>query len=330
MFAWIACFLLLLPPVYAQDLSSLDPKVQTFLKTYKSERLSYNTLFNHYYQSPVSADTAIVFLPGMGEPALKYYDLATDIKGNATLYFWDHIGQGESSHLVPEEMQKVHIDSFKTHVESFTAFLQNIRKSHKKIILIGHSMGAHVALRAVIAHPELAEGLVMSAPLMEINSTWVPVHLISWLANFVPSTYYPPFYSLFKRNSERGNYTTTSKERVAIYKQTYTLFPNIKRSGATLGWIRAAQESISELRAADLSKVELPMLLLQAEQEYLVSNPAQTATCKRIASCELKIVTGSRHELLFETDKPRSQALQWINEFIQKNGLALSHAGNAQ
>lgn len=318
MLHWIACFLLLISAADAQDLSSLAPQVQTFLKTYKSERLGYKNLFNHYYASPTTSPTAVVFLPGMGEPALKYYDLSHDITTNTTLYFWDHIGQGESSHLVADEMEKVHIDSFQTHIESFTEFLKKIKKMHKKIIIIGHSMGGHVALRTLIRNPDLGDGLILSAPLMEINSTWVPIHFVAWLARFLPATYYPPFYSLFKKSSERSNYTTTSKERMAIYKKTYSLFPKIKRNGATLGWVRAAQESIYELKTMDLSKVKVPILLLQAENEFLVSNPAQNETCKRLPTCELKVVTGSRHELLFETDKPRSQAIQWINDFLEK------------
>lgn len=315
MIRFIACFLLSFSAAGAQDLSSLDPQVQSFLKTFKSERLSYKTLFNHYYHSPETSETAIVFLPGMGEPALKYYALSSDLTTKATIYFWDHIGQGESSHLIPEEIHKVHIDNFEMHIESLTLFLEKIKKAHKKIVIIGHSMGGHVALRALIRKPDLANALILSAPMMEINSTLIPVGLISWLARFFPSTYYPPFYFLFKKNSDQGSYTTTSKVRLDIYKKTHTLFPSIKRRGATLGWIRAAQDSIMELKSEDLLKVKIPILLLQAENDLLVSNPAQTEACRQLPQCELKIILESRHELLFESDKPRSQAIQWINEF---------------
>ncbi|MCC6138379.1 MAG: alpha/beta hydrolase [Bdellovibrionaceae bacterium] len=318
MIHWLAAFLLFTAFLSkGTDLSSLDPGVQRFLKEHESrQQFLDKTLFNHYYQSPHIKETAIVFLPGMGEPALKYYDLTTDITKDGTFYLWDHIGQGSSYHLLPQERIKVHIDTFDTHIKTFKKFLLELKKKHKRILVIGHSMGGHIALRVITENPKLVDKLILSAPLMEINSTWVPIHLVAWLANVFPADYYPPFYTWFKKSSERGNYTTTSKEKTEVYRKTYSLFPDIKSSGATLGWIRAAQNYIKELNASDLEKITTPILLLQAEHEYLVSNPAQTTTCNRIASCTLQVIKGSRHELLFETTGPRNEALKWINNFL--------------
>lgn len=300
-------------------ISSLDTDVQGFLQHHDSRHIFYNSiLYNHYYASPAIKKTAIVFLPGMGEPAIKYYDITTDLQKEATYYLWDHIGQGTSFHFIPLERQKVHIDSFQTYTNTLIHFLEEIRKKHKTIIVIAHSMGGHIALRASLERPELIDKLVLSAPLIAINSTWVPVHFISWLAHFVPGDYYPPFYFLFKKNSERGNYTTNSKEKLATYKKTYTLFPEIKRSGATLSWIRSAQISIQELHDISFADYKTPLLLIQAEEDYLVSNPAQTELCARISTCRLKQISKSRHEILFEIKEHRDTAIDYIREFIDK------------
>lgn len=301
----------------AIELSALDPGVRAFLKDYESQQIFLDQkLYNHYYKSPVAHETAIVFLPGMGEPAIKYYDLPKDIKKSATFYLWDHIGQGSSSHLLPQETIKVHIDSFETHITAFKKFLGELKKKHKRIFVVGHSMGGHIALRVLYDDPNLIDKLATTAPLMEINSTWVPIHLVAWLANIFPADYYPPFYNWFKKTSERNNYTTTSKEKIEVYRKTTAIFPNIKRNGATLGWIRAAQDSIKILKESRLEKITTPILIVQAEMEFLVSNQAQQQACQRISSCTLKVVKNSRHEILFETEDPRNEALKLINNFL--------------
>lgn len=310
--------------VSAQDISNnptgpLDPGVQQFLKDFDSKHIFINPfMYNHYFQSKKKSDTAVVFLPGMGESAIKYYDLARDLKGDFTLYLWDHIGQGHSYHFIPLESDKVHIDSFDTHIRALVAFLKTVKKDHKRIVVIAHSMGGHITLRALLQHPELADKVALSAPLMEINSKWVPIHFVAWLAGYLPADYYPPLHTLFKRNSENGSYTTTSKERVEIYKKTYTAFPEIKRSGATLGWVAAAMKSLKEFDDSDLSKIQQPVLLLQAEHDFLVSNPAQEKACNRLPHCKLQKILESRHELLFENEKPRAQAIEALNAFISE------------
>lgn len=297
--------------------SALDPRVHEFLETFESKHIFLNNyMHNHYYKSKSRSDTAVVFLPGMGESALKYYDLAQDLKGDFTFYLWDHIGQGHSYHFIPLESHKVHIDSFDTHIRALVGFLKIVRKEHKNVIVLAHSMGAHIALRALLAQPEIADKMVFSAPLMEINSKWVPIHFIAWLAGYLPADYYPPLHALFKRNAENGSYTTTSKERVEIYKKTWAVFPEIKRSGATLGWVKEAVKSLKDFDDSDLRTIQIPVLMLQAEHDFLVSNPAQEKACKRIPTCKLQTIPESRHELLFENDIPRSKAIQAINAFI--------------
>ncbi len=325
MFALTTALFLFLSPAIAQSVgttsspATLAAPVQAFLDSFESKHIFFNEyMHNHYFQSKTKSDTAVVFLPGMGEPAIKYYELAQDLKGEFTMYLWDHIGQGHSYHFVPLESEKVHIDSFDTHIGALTHFLTQVRKSHKHIVLIAHSMGGHIALRTLLQHPELGDSVVLTAPLMEINTKWVPIHFVAWLAGYLPADYYPPLHSLFRRGSENGSYTTTSKERMATYRQTQAVYPEIKRSGATLGWVKQAVKSLKDFDEANVDRLTVPVFILQAEHDFLVSNPAQAKACQRISNCKLQIVPESRHELLFENDKPRGITIKAINDFISQ------------
>lgn len=297
----------------------LTPGVQNFLSTYSSQRLfADDILYNHYYASPDLYDAAIVFLPGMGEPGIKYYDLPRDLHKKASFYLWDHIGQGLSFHFVPLEREKVHIDTFETYTQTLTPFLAELRKKHKKIIVIAHSMGGHIALKISLAHPELIDQLILSSPMISINTSWIPINFLSWIANFLPSDFYPPFYALFKKSSAGKNYTTTSEERMAVYQNTLRHFPAIKRAGPTLGWLKAAQNSIRKLSKTSWQQYKKPLLLLQAEEDYLVSNFAEDEICSRIPTCQMVKIKNSRHEILFEVDTARTPALTAIRNALQE------------
>jgi lysophospholipase len=309
---------ILIGTLTAQDLAT-DP-LQFFLSSAQSSFRTHpdkKGIQNHYYTLADNQPRAVVFLPGMGEASLKYYDLFDQLQlKKTTFYGWDHIGQGFSTHLVPEAIQKVHIDNFETHISALDSFLNSIRHKHKEIIVIGHSMGGHLALRLSIEKPGLIDKLVLSAPLIEINQTWVPLGFVSWLFQFLPGTLYPPFYFLFTKKSADGSFVTQSEKRREMLKKLFEKYPAIKRQGATVGWIRAAQNSIQKLSAANPQKINIPVYILQAEHDYLVENSAQNRFCKKIKYCKIEVARNSKHEILFEIDEIRNLAIQKMSQFI--------------
>lgn len=70
-------------------------------------------------------------------------------------------------------------------------------------------------------------------------------------------------------------------------------------------------------------QVKIPLLLLQASEDRIVSNLHQIKFIKKLAKtnqeCALKIVYGARHELLFETDEHRNQTLDTIINFFHNS-----------
>lgn len=294
--------------------------VQLFLQKAQSHFLAHPThqnLRNHYYSLDEGQSKAIVFLPGMGESGLKYYDLFSqlNLKG-FTFYSWDYIGQGFSSHLLPQETHKVHIDSFETHVVALQKFLQSLRPKYREIVVIGHSMGGHVALLLAQETPGLIDRLVLSAPLIDINQRWIPIAVVSWILSAFPDTSYPPFYFLLTKKSADGHFVTNSRERFQEYQKTMEQYPSIRRLGSTLGWIRAAQRSIQKMSSLDFTQMKTPVYILQAESDFLVDNEKQNQICKKIPHCQIEMIIKSKHEILFEVDDVRTQAFQKIRKFI--------------
>jgi lysophospholipase len=296
---------------------------QKFLQMATSSTIAHPlqpNLHNHYYKVNPGQKTAIVFLPGMGEPSLKYYDLYEELQlKNTTFYSWDHIGQGFSSHLLPDETIKIHIDRFETHLSPLSAFLKQLRSQHDKVFIIAHSMGAHLALRIAAEHPGWIDGMMFSAPLFDINPRIKPGVFLNWFLSFYNDSSYPPLYGFFRSKKYSMGLVTNSVEREMEYKKIVAQYPEIKRQGATVGWVRAAQESIESLKKTDLKQIAAPVLLLQAETDYLVDNAAQDQGCAQLPRCQKEVMKNSKHEILFEVPEVRTRALDKIRDFIRSN-----------
>ncbi len=321
---FVLCFFcLILPSAGGSQLAPQIPQVESFLSTMQSERISLpqrEGLSNHYYKTQNQHPTALVFLPGMGEAAIKYYELAKDLQElPVTLYMWNHIGQGLSSHLLPQEPQKIYIDSFETHLAALENFLKLLKTRHQTVHVIGHSMGGHLALRTAFKNPKLINALALTSPMIDINKKTLPVQYVTWLINTLPGTWYPPLYFLFKKGEKEKNNVTKSQERMAVLEHIFLTYPEQKRDGATMGWIREALRSIEHLKAQDPKTLTLPILLLQAETDFLVSNEAQNNLCSKALHCQSQVVPDSYHELLFEKDPARATTLNYLLDFLKKN-----------
>ncbi len=293
---------------------------QKFLQTATSIKVPHPfqpPLYNHYYMVNPGQSVAVVFLPGMGESSLKYYDIFENLRlQNTTYYGWDHIGQGFSSHLLPQELIKVHIDSFDTYLTAIQAFLKKLRTQHRKVIVIGHSMGAHLAVRAAAENPGLIDALILSAPLFDIHPTLRTGAVLTWLLSLFPDSSYPPLYSFFVKKNIKNGWVTNSVEKQEEFQKTLTLYPELKRQGATLGWLRAARESVGKLKQLNFKSLHAPVLLLQADTDYLVDNSAQDWACSQLPKCQKEVMKNSKHEILFEVDAVRNLAFEKMRLFI--------------
>lgn len=293
-----------------------DPQVVEFLNNTDSLTLAHPTkpgILNHYYKTKTANPVALVFVPGMGEPAIKYYELAKDFKNESvTFYLWDHVGQGESTHLTPQDTEKIHIDDFSTHINALENFLKELKKTHSRIYVVAHSMGGHVTLRVAQAHPGLIDKIVVSSPMVAMNLDKMPVRFLRWVFGLLPPTMYIPFYYFVKSDGAKSENLTHSQERFAIYKKLEKEFSEIKRTSGTVGWVLAALKSEDEFKKTDFSSFTQKILVLQAEKEIFVSNKAQDEFCKKLPHCRLEVLSGAYHELLFEDDFARKPALDLI------------------
>lgn len=130
--------------------------------------------------------------------------IADDAKKFALLgyssFSMDHEGHGLSEGL------RAYVPDFDLLVDDALYYLERVRESNpnKKIFLYGHSMGGAICLMISLRRPELADGIVLIAPMVKIVDSMKPhpavVYALTWLAWMFPTWAIVPTEDLSNRS----------------------------------------------------------------------------------------------------------------------------------
>lgn len=237
---------------------------------------------------------------------------------------FDWRGQGLSDRLLPHR-RKGHIQDMQHFLNDLEEVLKITRFAElpRPHIVLGHSMGGHLALRAAHDHPDLFERAILCAPMADIlTGTW-PRMIAFGLAKamvrlgmgdcFVPGAGpYAPGQMRFKNNP-----LTTDKARFDRIHEQIEINPDVALGGPTFGWVYSALRSIRIVkRSTYLSKIKVPVLILSAGRERIVSNAAQQEIADMLPAAQLVTFADGAHELLLECDAVRSAVWTEIDSFL--------------
>jgi lysophospholipase len=193
-------------------------------------------------------------------------------------------------------------------------------------VLVGHSMGGHLVLRAVAERSLRPDALVLSAPMLGFLPDWLPNTIQRLAARFMCAVGDPrrPAWKWSEKPGEvpehRALLLTHDAERYADELWWRAERPELAMGTGSWGWVKAALKSMAVLdRRGILEAVDVPVLLLAASRDALVSAPA-------IARAEARLPRGERfvfgaeayHEVLREADPVRGRALAAIDDFLER------------
>ncbi len=280
----------------------------------KNKKIAYSI-----FENP-NEKAALVILTGRGLPMINYTELVTDLEPlELSAYLMDHRGQGYSDRIVtPPHVQFV--DHFQDYVDDVHTFFTQIvqAKKHKKIILIGESLGGAVGTLFQIQNPGIVDGIILSAPMFGV----VGLSELSWIASPIANAEirsgHGADYFLHEEKDPAffGNLLTSSRERYLVRQEFYREYPETLIDGVSYQWISAILDGMAEIK----SKVNLystPTLLFQAGKDQVVKKRSQNYFCANTRRCQLVKIPDSKHELLFERDQIRNQVIQEIQKFIE-------------
>jgi lysophospholipase len=186
-------------------------------------------------------------------------------------------------------------------------------------------MGGHILLRVLAdRHPPLdAAGLV--APMLGINSAPLPAFAAASTASLMTSMglgRHPAWHqdaAAPPSGSLRQKILTGCPERYEDELWWWQREPGYSLGAPSWGWLKAAYESIARLTPEKLAAVDLPVLLVMAERDRLVSPEAIREAARHLPRAELVAFPDAAHEILREADAVRNEAFAVIDAFLDRH-----------
>jgi lysophospholipase len=275
---------------------------------------------------------SILFLPGRGD----FYDKYLETLAGWSEQGWrvtasDWRGQAGSGRMSADPLIG-DIADFAVWIDDLAALWQEWQaQTPAPHVLIGHSMGGHLILRALAERRVDPAAMVLSAPMLGFVSA-IPAsvqHLAARLMCRIGNPARAAWKSSEKPGSsvaDRAKLLTFDPDRYADEIWWREARPELLIGPASWRWVERAAASVAVLNAPGaLEAVNTPVLLLAARDDRLVTWTAIERAAKRLPHAEL-VSWGAeaRHELLREADAVRDAVLHAIDAFLGR--AAAAHA----
>jgi len=271
----------------------------------------------------------LIISPGRGESSLKYAEICQELKSTGfDIIITDHRGQGFS-----ERCAKVanfgHIEDFQeyaTDLESVAQYFKERKESlgsgYKKTLLLAHSMGGSAALLSQIKNPNFCDGMILASPMIRVLTPPVPHFVADSLMRLLRLTAIKNFCVRGAAKREQplafeGNILTQCKERFFYFRELEKRHPQIKCGPPTFSWLGEAIK-ITRKIFKGRAKLEIPILVMQAQADELVCNKTQDRFVLKLKNGRIIRLKESRHEILQERSSIRNRAFVQIHKFLKE------------
>ena len=264
----------------------------------------------------------LVFLGGRGDFIEKYAEALADWAGRAwRVRTADWRGQGLSGRLGSDGTTG-HADDFAPWIADLAALVSRWR-SEGPLVLIGHSMGGHLVLRALVEGAVRADAAVLVAPM--IGTRGPPAALARWMAAGLVRLGEPD-RPAWRANEKPGFVEGGRKALLTHDDRRYVdelwwrdHHPELVVGPPSWSWLLAAYRSAAESFTAErLAEVATPVLILNALADRLVDPRATDTAAERLPNARLfDYGDAARHEILREVDVVRDHAMGQIDRFLE-------------
>lgn len=283
--------------------------VRSSFQSFDNKRIQFATL-------RTSNSRGTIFLsPGRTESIIGFSEVIYDLsQAGYSVAILDHRGQGESERLVPHSDVSF-VNDFHDYARDFETFVERASRLAlpQPYFLLGTSMGSTIATFYLIDHPNVFRQAVFAVPMYGIKTSWFPESIagdvlaaLDWAgraADFAPSQ-----SSYDAAQDFVGNVFTHSQSRFYLDVELTKANPQIATGGASVRWVEQSIAAASELQSK-ADKVLTPLLIIQAGNDQVVDNDAETAFCGRAKRCRLTAHLESNHWMLMEKDSIRNSVL---------------------
>ncbi|HBA63047.1 MAG TPA: alpha/beta hydrolase [Lachnospiraceae bacterium] len=250
---------------------------------------------------------------GFTETAEKYKEnIYYLVKAGYHVYMPEHCGHGHSYRLTADP-SLVHIDNYRRYVEDFLFTAHRAKEENPSLpfYLYGHSMGGGIAAAVAAEEPELFQKLILSSPMIRPSTGRMPWVLAGTIAAVLCAAGKQQRYVLGQKPYQPGekfeDSSSGSEARFQYYQEKRRKEPLYQLSAPSYGWLYEAGRLNRYLQKKAWKKISIPILVFQADREYLVSTREQERFLRKlvrkgVVSGKLIRVPGTKHEI-FNSEK---------------------------
>lgn len=271
---------------------------------------------------------AMLFQTGRGDVFEKYLEAFAHwhVRGWAIAAF-DWRGQAGSGRCTPAG-DCGHIDRFEDYVDDLAAFWAGWDVPGPRV-MVGHSMGGHIALRALVSRRIDPAACVLVAPMLGLRAPGGA--RVGELAARALAAMGDPMRPAWRGNERphtlrsRESMLTHDPARYADELWWSAANPTHRTGPPSWRWLVDAFRSTRELRADPaLATTTTPVQMLVAEADALVDPAAALAVAARLPDVDLhRFGPESAHEILREADPVRARAIAAIDAFLDAQAPAM-------
>ncbi len=278
------------------------------------------------YRLGTGARGHMLLIGGRGDMIEKYLEVIAHWAGQGwAVTSFDWRGQGGSGRTTDDPLAG-HIADFATWIADLGALAADWRAEGGggPQVMLGHSMGGHLLLRAMVEGVVKPQAAVLVAPMLGLRSAPLPGRLAEGIARLMcrlgraERMAWTQQEESERQRRIRERRLTHSPERYADelwwreYNRAIALGP------PSWGWVAQAFASTRAL-AEDpaLARLDVPMLVLATVADGLVSTPAIRRIITRLPTARLHVYgKEAAHEILRELDPVRLDAMRRIDAFL--------------
>jgi acylglycerol lipase len=256
-----------------------------------------------YWQAwlPSSEARAVVVIShGVSEHSARYAHVGERLAGAGyAAYAVDHRGHGRS------QGERVMVDADEV-VADLRAFIDLAAARHpgRPVFLLGHSMGAAIAIACAVRHQDALEGLLLSGALADPDAASPVTRALSRVLSKLT-----PGLGVYQLDASR---ISRDPEVVRAYEQD-PLVHRGKLPARTVAELTGAVARFPE----EVPTLRLPLLVMHGGSDSLTAPAGSRMVHERASSSDktLEVYDGLWHEILNEPEKERviSEMIEWLD-----------------
>lgn len=273
----------------------------------------------------------ILFQGGRGDFIEKYLETFAHWQARGwSITGFDWRGQAGSGRL-GSDPKVGHIEHFSDWIDDLATFHDGwIRERPGPHVVMGHSMGGHLVLRALIEKRIAPDAVVLSAPMLGFDTAPWPLALVAWGARLIANRG-PLDRKAWKENEKpsgpwnaRISYLTSDSARYSDELWWRRHNPVLDVGPPSWQWLLEAYAStIATAAPGGLEGVAQPILIVGTDGDKLVSPQAIRRFAARLPDAEMMMFdTSVKHEVLRECDAVRDKAIALIDDFLARKAPA--------